>query len=174
MSSFLQPAFSGIHKPESLQKDFIQKLAERINQGFLQIALPKRNRYEILEQTENSIHFHSVNVLTGITIGLNDVNIQVDKESNEIRFTVSYWTWAKFSFILCFSIAFLVGFFLMTPLFGIYLFSKESYPSLLTIKTVIIPMVVFWGVIWPWLLIIMHKGPASKCLCRILDEVNKS
>ncbi len=172
MSSRFQPRYSGSHKPESLCNDFIQKLRARVNKGLFSMASSRRNQYKIVEQSETSLHFCSSSLLTGINIGLNDVQIQVDQTSGEIRYDVSYWTWAKYSIFLCLGIGLVLGFFLLTPLFGLYLFPKDQYPPLIVMKVGIIPMVIFWGLVWPWILIPLHKGPASKCLAKILDEVN--
>jgi hypothetical protein len=171
MSRF-QPRYSGCHKPDSLHDDFIQRLAARVSQGLFSMAPASRNRYVVVEQSDTALRFRSDSVLTGINIGLNDVRIQVDHAGGEIQYDVSYWTWAKYSIFLCLGLGVAMGVMLLTPLFGLYLFPKDQYPPLLIIKVAIIPMIVFWGLIWPWILIPFHKRPSAKCLTRIIDEVN--
>jgi hypothetical protein len=172
MSSRFQPRYSGSHKPESLGDGFIQKLAARVNKGLFSMASSRRNQYKIVEQSETYLHFCSSSLLTGINIGLNDVQIQVDQTSGEIRYDVSYWTWAKYSIFLCLALGLVLGCSLLPPLFGLYLFPKDQYPPLMIMKVAILPMVLFWGLVWPWILIAFHKGSAVKYLTRILDEVN--
>ena len=172
MSTTFSPHFSGVYKPEAIAGSFVENLAARVRKGLFPMASAQRNQYEIVGQAKDSLHFRSARLLTGITIGLNDVQIQVDRASGEIRYEVFYWTWAKYCIYLCLGIGGICGFCLMTPLFGLYLFSKESYPSLAVIKFGVLPMTIFWGLIWPWILIPFHKGPASKCLTKILGEVN--
>ena len=99
------------------------------------------------------------------------MRVQVDRAAGEVRYQVSFWTWASYGIYLCLGIGAVAGFFALSPLFGLYIFPENQYPSLPIIRFMGIPMVVFWGLVWPWILIPCHKGPAARLLTRILDEV---
>jgi hypothetical protein len=165
MTNIFHPSFTGSYKPESFSQDFIEKLTERLRGGLFPTASDRRNRYEIATQSNGFIRFRSVNLLSGINIGLNDVSIQVDRDKKEVSFKVTYWTWAKYS----------VGLGLIIGCLGIagrLLLMPESYSSP-NFEVIFWPSILFWCFVWPWLLIAMHRGPARKCLTRILDEVNR-
>jgi len=172
MSSPFRPEYSGVYKPLSLRDDFIEKLAARVDKGLFPVASSARNRYRVVERSDDSLRFCSVGLPTGINIGINDVNIQVARQSGEIRYGATYWTWARYNIFLCLGIGLSLGVVLLTPLLGLYLLPKEQYPPLSVMKIAILPMVIFWGLAWPWILVLIHKRPAKRCLTRILDEVN--
>ena len=174
MWTVFSPSFTGVHKPDRLSSDFIAKLAKRIRSAALfPFASKRRNQYRTVEQTEDSLWFRSTGLLTGINIGLNDVRIHIHRNAGEIRYDVSYWTWGKYCIYLCLGPGLLLGLFLVTPFFGLYVFPADWYPPLKVIKTWGIPSIIFWGLIWPWMLIQLHKRAAAKCLTRIFDEVNE-
>lgn len=172
MRSIFYPGYSGSYKPESLRSDFIWMLAARVDKGLLPKTSKGRNKYEIVYATENTIRFRAVNFLSGINIGLNDVCIKVDREAGTIEYNVSFWTWARYCIFLCLGIGLALGVLFLMPLMGLYIFSRSYYPPLAEIKDWSFPMVIFWGVIWPWILIIVHKRSAEKYLIKILDDVN--
>lgn len=33
-------------------------------------------------------------------------------------------------------------------------------------------MVVFWGFVWPWILILLHKRPLHSLMARLITEVD--
>ncbi len=172
MNSTFHPSFNGVYHPESMPDDFLDKIAERIASGLFPLAPPSRNRYEVVERTDDSLRFRSRGLLTGINIGLNDVRLRIDGDAREIRYEVSYWTWAKYSIYLCLGIGGLLGIVMIALSFGWYIFPMNLYPSNYLITTVGLPMIIFWGLIFPWILIALHKRPASRCLMNIFDEAN--
>lgn len=172
MRSIFYPGYNGSYQPESLHGDFIWMLAARVDKGLLPKTSKGRNRYEIVNVTEDAIRFRAVNFLTGINLGLNYVSIKVNREAGTIHYQVSFWTWARYCIFLCLGIGFALGALFLMPLMGLYLFSRTYYPSSDEIKDYCIPMVIFWGLLWPWILIVFHKKSAEKSLLKILEDVN--
>ena len=166
MTNIFHPSFTGSFTPAHLSQDFIVNLAERLHTGLFPTASERRNQYEIETQSDDSLQFRSANLLSGINIGLNDVSIQVNREKGEVNYRVTYRTWAKH----CIGLGLIIAFILVT---GRYLLTPKSYSGQY-VDMVFWPSVIFWCVIWPWLLIPIHKGSAKKCLNRVLDEVNSS
>lgn len=172
MFAAFHPSFRGVYRPEVLADDFVHRLAARIESGLFPMASAGRNRYTITERMQTGLRFRSVGLATGINIGLNDVSIRLDDRAAEVAYEVSYWTWAKYSLYLCGGIAGVLGLALLATLLGVPMF--HGYPDLPTnvMLLVFVPMILFWGVLWPWILVALHKRPAAKCLTRIFDEVN--
>ena len=164
MSSIFGSHFSGVHKPKSITDGFVEKFATRIKTGLFPMASARRNHYDLVEQTDTSLHFCSIGLLTSWNIGLNNVRIQINREAGEIRYDVRYDKWSKTG----------VGFGVLLFIFfvlGQYIVPANYYPPK-SYQYVLWPFVGFWCFVWPWILTAMHRGPAAKCLTRILDEVN--
>ncbi len=172
MFAAFHPSFRGVYRPKVLADDFIDRLAARVESGLFPMASPGRNRYTITERLGTRLRFRSVGILTGINIGLNDVAIRLDDRNREISYDVSYWTWAKYSLYLCGGIAGVLGLALLATLLGVPMFGGDARLPTNLMLLVSVPMILFWGVLWPWILIALHKRPAAGCLTRIFDEVN--
>lgn len=172
MLAAFHPSFRGVYRPEVLADDFIDRLAARVESGLFPMASAGRNRYAITERLGTRLRFQSVGIATGINIGLNDVAVRVDDRAPEISYEVSYWAWAKYSLFLCAGIAGVLGLVLLATLLGLPMSYGHLHLPTTLLLPIFVPMTLFWGVLWPWILIALHKRPAAKCLTRILDEVN--
>lgn len=174
MLSLFLPEFSGSYQPKSASSNLIVKLAKRLaTTGLFPLASPGRNQYEVVEQAETRLHFRSTSLWTGINVGLNDVQLRFEQPNNTIHYTVRYWSWAKYVLGLSLIIVGLCGLFLLPPVLGISIFPADSFAPVWQIKMFGLPMLAFWGFVWPWVLIALHKKHAARCLHRILDEVNE-
>ncbi len=172
MFAAFHPSFRGVYQPEVLADDFVHRLAARVESGLFPMASAGRNRYTITERMPTRLRFRSVGLVTGINVGLNEVSVRVDNRAPEISYEVSYWTWAKYSLYLCAGIAGVLGLVLLATLLGLPMFGGNAHLPTSVMLLVSVPMIVFWGALWPWILIALHKRPAAKCLTRIFDEVN--
>jgi hypothetical protein len=167
------PSSSGVYVPSSLNPDFIGRLSRRVSDGLFPLAPSRRNRYEIIEETEDVLRFRARTLLTALYVGLNNVRVEVDRAKGEVRYHVRYWTWAKFNVFLCLAIGLVLAVLLGTPLFGVYLLPSDHYPPNEAIIAYALPMTAFWGLLWPWFLVALHKGPVARCLKMILEQVNE-
>lgn len=174
MFAAFHPSFRGVYRPEVLADDFVDRLAARIDSALFPMASAGRNRYTITERLPTRLRFRSVGLATGINIGLNDVSIRAEDRAPEIVYEVSYWTWAKYSLYLCGGIAGVLGLILLATLLGLPMSYRHLRLPTTVMWLVALPMILFWGVLWPWILIALHKRPAAKCLIRIFDEVNST
>lgn len=174
MLTLFRPRFSGTHRVGQVSHDLIPTLSNRLSTvGLLPLAPPRRNRYRVVRVARNGLHFRSTSLLTAINVGLNDVRLTVDPAQGAIRYEVSYWTWAKYAIALSFGICLAIAAFMLPPAFGVSLLPAQYYgASSQAMLWIGVPMLVFWGLVWPWILIAIHKRQAAKLLLRILDEVN--
>jgi hypothetical protein len=53
-----------------LPSNFISGLSERVRGGLFPMAARHRNAYEIITQSDNTLHFRSTSFWTGIHVGL--------------------------------------------------------------------------------------------------------
>ena len=177
MNNPFKPEVSGKWQPDKLSKDIISALTERIrNNGLLAPTASKaRNSYEILESGYDRLHFRSTGLLTSIAIGLNDVNVRIDQmQANTLNYTIKYWTWAKYSIFLCFGILILVPGILYFTQYKIISQSMNEIPGAVNSIPLFIFLgnALFWGLLWPWILIAIHKKHACRALEHILMQEN--
>ena len=160
------PRFSGQFKLPQISQGFLEKLYQRIDNGLFSNAPKSRNNYNVVSKTENSLHFQSSNILSSIYIGLNDVKIELNETNSTISFTVSYWGWAKY----CIFLSLFIGIFIVSGYFLLSFSEGSSHTS----GPYFFPFVMFFCIVWPWLLIRLHRGPARKRLIGILSELNET
>ncbi len=170
MLALFRPIFSGTFSPERLRPDFIAALAKRVRSGLFPLASPRRNQYVIVEEAVDRLRFRSKGLLSSITIGWNDVQVQTDLTPASpgtppaIHYSVTFWDWTRYSVTLCgvIAVCLIAGFSLLMP-------ASRTLPIT---KIVFWIMVGFWGFLWPWILVAIHKRPAARMLERLFTEVN--
>jgi len=170
MLKMFRPEFSGAFSPERLRPDFVKALAERVRRGVFPRASQRRNRYAVVSESEKELRFRSEGLLASITIGWNDVHVQIDsppQDTPTVCYEVRYFGWARYSVVLCVFIG--VCLIATWSLFG------EKYGAPYSgAKTLFWVMVIFWGFVWPWILVALHKRPAARALERLFAEVNSA
>jgi hypothetical protein len=171
MLKIFRPEFSGTFSPERLRPDFVKALAERVRSGLFPRASARRNRYAVVNESEWELRFRSQGLLSGINIGWNDVQVQIDMTPEapgappEIRYRATYSVWARYSVILCA--------FIGVCLIAAWSLLGEKYGARYSAaKTVFWVIIIFWGFVWPWILVAIHKKPAARALERLFAEVN--
>jgi hypothetical protein len=172
MLTFFHPSFEGVYEPKRPTADFMGRMADRVRSaGLFPTAAERRNRYEVVSQSQTAVRVRSTNLLTGINVGLNDIALATVDGGRGIRYTVSFWTWAKYSLALSGIIGIAIG-----VVFCLPIVFEDGNPftdySAALILAAAIPMALFWGGLFPWLHIAVHRRYARKCLIRILDEIS--
>jgi hypothetical protein len=164
MTSPFAASFEGFYRPDSLATDFLPRLAARIQSGLFPMASPRRNQYEIVDQTGASMHFRSTGLAAGINIGLNEVRLRVDRKAGVVYYSVTYWTWAQY----CIGLGLVLGVVLVVA--AQLLLPQRGPANPLWVWS----FAGFWCLLWPWVLIALHKRPAARCLRGIFEEVNSA
>ena len=123
------------------------------------------------------VRIHAVDWHTAINVGLYELELRFP-HSGKIEYRVRYWRWAAYAIGLS-GILGLVGLGLLVS-FDVrgYIASHSTtqVPGFSTDQHVIIAwtMVLFWGFVWPWLLIALHNRPLHRLVARIVSEVDAS
>ena len=163
------PVTSGTFSAK-LSPDFISALGERVRRGLFPMSAGNRNAYEVIAQTESTLQFRSTNFWTGINVGLNDVSVSLN-QPDRVEYTIRYWTWTKYAVALCLTL-FLAGVSAIT--IGRMVLPAAWFAEFDRSPWIGISMLVFWGLLWPWVLTAMHKKSVCSCFEQILSEVNES
>lgn len=169
MSGRFHPSFEGVWKPERLADGFGEALSARVRSGLLPRAKPRRNRYELESHGSDFVRFRSTTLLTGANIGWNEVEVRVDRPAGKARYSVLYWTWARYCVFLGLGLlAFFALVFGLAWAWGTVSLATVS-PGFLVFGA---PMIAFWCLLWPWILVAMHKKHAKAGFENLLAEVN--
>jgi hypothetical protein len=156
------PTFGGTVRIRTPSVAFLDQLRRRIDAGLL--TGMSRSRYVVTQQTDHALTFRAGDFMTAINVGLNQVEVRIP-EDRRLEYVVTYRRWAAYCVVLCGLISLLcvTGFFLVPDLrAGIGGGGAAIFWG----------MVAFWGFVWPWLLIAMHKPFAQRLLNRIIAEVD--
>jgi len=158
------PQFDGTIEVEPVPADFAARLARRVEDGLFIRGSRRRANYVVRERDDDVITFGAADLWTAMNIGLNDVEVRRVGDGR-LTYRVSYWTWTGYCVALGAAIGLvLVGAYLLWPgmaadvgaaRFGAVIFWGN---------------VIFWCGLWPWILTVLHKRPAARCLERILRE----
>jgi hypothetical protein len=171
--SIFSPRFSGHRQINASPETFLTGIKNRVESGLLTGKPHRRSRYVVTNHTEGQLTFRASDTLTAINIGLNDVTLRAEKD-HEVAYSVSYRKWAKYVLGLSLSLgAVLVGvFFLRNP--GAQMEASPVTSDPVLTRTLFWGLVGFWALVWPWVLIAMHRPFARKALDRIIREVDSA
>ena len=161
---FFSPAYSGTIELATVPSDFTEKIARRVETGLLSPGSRRRANYVVCSKTAQAITFMAVGFLTAYNIGLNYVVLDRSGDRG-ISYRVRYWRWAIYAAIqgLLVASAVLIAVLLLPGGRA----QVESYSGGWIFLGVLL---VFFGLIWPWLLVAMHKRFAARFLERIVRE----
>ena len=154
---------------------FVSAFARRIETGLLRGASPRRCRYLVTRQRDDRLAFRATNWLTAVNVGLNDVELTISP-GGRVSYTIQYRRWARYAILLCGGLGLALGAFFL--IFDIRAYVERNagsrIPGLSTGQNVAIAwaMAVFWGFVWPWILIALHKKPVGRRMERLIAEVD--
>jgi hypothetical protein len=154
---------------------FVAALRERVHSGLITGQAGPRSNYAIVELTPELIQVRAVGWWTAINIGLNDLNLNLS-DPGAVHFRLNFWRWAAYCLVLCFVIG----------LAGALLFLKidireyisthpgSRLPGLSIDQNLYFAWgnFLFWGLVWPWILIALHKRPLRRLILRLVKEID--
>jgi len=154
---------------------FFDAFVRRIESGLLGPASGRRNRYGVTRRAADGLVFRAVNGWTAYNIGLNEVDFSLAPPGT-IRYQVRYPRWA--GYVVGVS-AFLGG--LLAVVFVVidirtYIATHRfsQIPGLTVEQNLAVAwgLAVFFFIVWPWILIALHKGPLRRALEQVIREVD--
>lgn len=160
-----QPVFSGTLHFESVPVDAIDRMEQRVRNGFVLDGNRARNSYETA-RTEGSLRITACDYFTAANVGLNDVTIVVTGEGR-VDYIVRFDMWRRYCIRLCAMIAamIMVTFVVMWLAGNGHLIDVAGAGFWVGVLNL-----TFWGFAWPYVLAELHKRQAARCLERILRE----
>jgi hypothetical protein len=152
---------------------FVLAFARRIEGGLLG---RQRSHYAITRQERHGLAFRAADWPTALSVGLNDVELSV--WAGQARYAIHYRRWAAYAVALSAAIG--VGLAVLFLALDVRNYIDRDVsrmiPGLSTDQNVAIAwsMVVFWGFVWPWILIGLHKRSLKQLMERLIGEVDES
>jgi hypothetical protein len=169
----LTPEIRGATRIRSAPAEFLQAFRHRVSSGLLSGRPHPRSNYVITQAGPDRLQFRAADWWTALNVGLNEVELQ--PEQGTVHYHIRYFRWAKYVLALSGGLG-LVGIILLlaTDARG-YIARSPGMPPGLTVDQYLFfawAMVVFWGFVWPLLLIVLHKRPLHRLITRLITEVD--
>jgi hypothetical protein len=170
----LAPRIEGAVPIRSSADEFAAAFRDRVASGLIFGRPHVRSRYLIVEDGGGILRVVAADFSSAFNVGLNDVRLRL--RSGSVEYQVEYWRWASYAVGLAGALG-IIGLVLLLT------FDVRSYiddhttarvPGLSTEQNFAIAwaMVLFWGFVWPWLLIALHKIPLRRLVERIVRDVD--
>jgi hypothetical protein len=154
---------------------FFSAFTQRIGSGLLRGAPARRNRYGVIHQGRDGLAFRALDAWTAFYVGLNDVEL-TGTSGGHVSYRIEYRRWAWLVLLLCGGLGLVfVALFLVFDLRGtIESHAHSRVPGLSTGQNVAIAWAIalFWGFVWPWILIALHRGTLRRLLAQLVAEVD--
>jgi hypothetical protein len=171
----LAPKIEGVVPIRSSAAQFVAAFGQRVAAGLLTGQPHPRSNYQVAEESAVMLRVRAADFWTAINVGLNDLELRLPSRGS-VQFRVRYWRWAAYGVGLC-------GVLGLTGLVLLLAFDARGYiarnpmsrlPGLSIDQNLAIAwgMVLFWGFVWPWLLIAVHKRPLRRLVEQLVREVD--
>jgi len=171
----LQPAIQGACFINSLPAEFFARMKGRVVAGLLSGGAQSRSNYVVTQAESTFLRIRAADWSTALNVGLNELELHAT-QPGQVRYHVRYWRWAGYGIALCAVLGAIgLGFLLFTDVPSyIEAHPARMIPGLSTEQNLLFAwtMVLFWGFVWPWLLIHLHQRPLHRLLERVISEVD--
>ena len=156
-------------------EEFLPTFERRIVDGLFAPGSRRRANYVITTNATDGIRFRAKDWATASSIGLNEVELQ--GQGSRMRYQVRYPRWATFVVIL----GALIGIALIAS-FAIIDLPRyiEQHPgaqiqgvSVRVNVAIAWGLAIFFGFVWPWLLIFIHRGQVRHAMQTLIAEVDR-
>jgi len=170
------PRTEGTAPIRAESETFVRTFARRIEGGLLAGAPSRRSHYVVTRQGRDGLAFRAADWLTAVNVGLNDVELSAS--GGQARYTIAYRRWTAYAVLLSATIGLAIAVFFMVVDIRDYAerHTARMIPGLTPDQNVAIgwAMVIFWGFVWPWILVGLHKRPLRRLMDRLIEEVDQS
>jgi hypothetical protein len=171
----LTPQIRGAVQIRSTPAEFLQALRQRLAAGLLAGRPHTAWNYVVTQTGPERLHFRAADWRTAMNVGLNEVDLELSRQGT-VSYQVQYWRWASFAVGLCGGLGLIALVLLLTADIRAYIAgSRWRMLSGLSVNqnlTLVWAMALFWGFLWPWILIGLHKPVLRRLMQRLITEVD--
>lgn len=170
-----QPLIEGVIPIRSTGQAFLDAFRRRVEAGLLTGRPHPRSNYAIRQAGPGRLAVHAADWSTALNVGLNEIELEMRQDA-VVHFRVRYWRWAWYVCALSAIIGVTLFAFLALLDVRSYLAGHpySRFPGLSLNQNVALAwlMALFWGFVWPWLMIPIHKRPLRRLIARLIAEVD--
>jgi hypothetical protein len=171
----LTPQTCGTIQIRSSPAAFLQAFRQRVADGLLAGTPHPRSNYVVTQAGRDRLHVHAADWRTAINLGLNELDLEL-RQPGTVRYEVRYWRWAAYALGLCGALGLIGILLLLTVDVRAYIARSPNrmIPGLSVDQNLVVAwaMAVFWGFLWPWVLIVLHKPALRRLMLRLVAEVD--
>jgi hypothetical protein len=171
----LNPEISGSVGIQSPADRLLPAFEQRVAAGLLAGAADRRSNYRVVSSSPERLSIEAGNWWTAFNVGLNDVELRL-LQPGAVKYRVRYWRWAWSCIALCGVLGLAGIVLLVTTDARAYMADTvvATIPGLSADQHVVIAwgMALFWGFVWPWMMIAFHKRPLHKLMTQLIREVD--
>ncbi len=172
-----QPEIRGILKIRSEPELFFRAFRRRVKSGLLTGAPHPRSNYIATTVDPHHLSIRAADWKSAVNVGLNDLDVEWAGKGS-LRYRVRYWRWTLFCVALGAVLAAIgIALALAFDVRGYLTRGPESMRWGLSVDQSIALLwafIVFWGFVWPWLLVALHKRPLRSLVKRLVTAVDES
>lgn len=161
----LSSAYEGSIEFDPLPTDWADRMARRIETGLLTPGSRRRANYVVRSKSSDAVSFSADDFWTAFNIGLNEVELR-RADGNRVAYHGSFSRWASYAAIQGLAVT---GAVLIVVLFWpgaraeVARYGGWGWPLLII-------LLAFFGLVWPRVLVVMHRRFASRALERIVRQ----
>ena len=170
----LAPEIHGTVRIRSDPAEFVRAFRQRVTAGLLSGKLHPRSNYVVTQAGPDRLQVRAADWWAAINVGLNEIDLQLPKQGT-LHYQVHYWRWASYALALSGLLGLIGLLLLLTFDVRSYIARSPGMPPGLSVDQNLFiawAMVIFWGFVWPWILILLHKGPLHRLMARLITEVD--
>jgi hypothetical protein len=171
------PEIRGTLKIRSEPEPFFKAFCRRVASGLLTGTPHRRSNYIATVVDARHLSVRAADWKSAINVGLNDLDFGYAGDGI-LRYRVRYWRWTLYCLALGVVLA-AIGIALVLT------FDVRSYLTQMPARmrwglsveqniTLLWAFIVFWGFVWPWLLVALHKRPLHSLVKRLVAAVDES
>jgi hypothetical protein len=173
----LLPEIRGRLTIRSEPEQFFTAFRRRVASGLLTGSPHRRSNYTAAAADARHLSVRAADWKSAINVGLNDLAFEFAGDGI-LRYRVRYWRWTLYcvalgavlaatgiALVLTFDVR---SYLTQAPGRMLWGLSVEQNMALLW------AFIVFWGFVWPWLLVALHKRPLHALVKRLVAAVDES
>jgi hypothetical protein len=172
---FLTPEIHGSVTTHSAPDRFVEAFRRRVEAGLLTGRPHRRSNYRVVRSDSTGVTVTAVGLPTALNVGLNEIDLRLPFKGG-VRYRVSYWRWTGYGVFLS-ALLGLVGVVMLLAFDArtyIETHVASRWPGLSVDQNLAIAwgMVIFWGFVWPWIMVPLHKRSLRRLIERIITDVD--
>ena len=172
----MRPEVAGTVPIHSGGEAFLAEFKLRVDRGLLSGKPHPRSNYVVSHSAPGRLQVRAADWKTALNVGLNDLDLDIPRPGL-VSYRVRYRRWGSYVLLLCGALG-LAGIALLLTLDVRGYLARhpgQAIPGLSIDQNLLVAwaIVIFWGFLWPWVLIALHRQMIHKLVRRLITEIDR-